>query len=80
MAMNHGVSAPPGDGVFLVKCADYKCLAVRDANGRWKSFYNDGQLPEDTETIMAIPIELILPFLPDIKRVQLCPAPSSAQK
>jgi hypothetical protein len=76
MAMNHGVTAPPGDGVFLVKCADYKCLAVRDANGRWKSFYDETQLPDDTETIMAIPIELILPFLPDIKRVQLCPAPS----
>ena len=79
MAMNHGVSAPPGDGVFLVKCADYKCLAVRDANGRWKSFYNDAELPDNTEVIMAVPIELILPFLPEIKRVQLCPAPSPGQ-
>lgn len=74
--MNHGVSAPPGDGVFLVKCADCKCLAVRDTNGRWKCFYDDTQLPDDTEAVLAVPVELILPFLPEIKRGQLCPAQS----
>jgi len=78
--MNHGVPTSPCDAVFLVKCADYKCLAVRDANGRWKSFYDDAELPDNTETVMVVPIELILPFLPAIKRVQLCPAPSPDQK
>ena len=80
MAMNHGVPSSPGEAVFLVKCADYKCLAVRDANGRWKSFYNDAELPDNTEVIMAVPIELILPFLSEIKRVQLCPASSPGQE
>ena len=73
MAMNHGVPSSPDDGVFLVKCADYKCLAVRNANGKWKSFYDDAELPGDAEAIIAVPLELILPFLPEIKRVQLCP-------
>ena len=78
--MNHGVSAPPGDGVFLVKCAHCKCLAVRDGSGRWKSFYDDTPLPGDTKAVIAVPVELILPFLPEIKRVQLCPAQSSGKR
>jgi hypothetical protein len=80
MAMNHGIPSSSRDGVFLVKCADCKCLAVRNANGRWKSFYNDAELPDDTEAVIAVPVELILPFLPEIKRVQLCPAQSPGQR
>jgi hypothetical protein len=80
MAMNHGIPSSSRDGVFLVKCADCKCLAVRDANGRWKSFYDDAELPDDTEATIAVPIELILPFLPRVKREQLCPAPLPARK
>lgn len=74
IAMNHGVSSPPDGGVFLVGCADCKCLAVRSPDGRWKGFYDDAELPGDTQAVMAIPIELVLPFLPDIKRARLCPA------
>ena len=55
-------------------------LAVRGANGGWKSFYDDAELPADTEAVIAVPVELILPFLPEIKRVQLCPAQSPEQK
>jgi hypothetical protein len=72
--MNHGVFPPPGDGVFLVKCADCKCLAVRGPNGRWKGFYDEAELPDGTEAVMAIPAELVLPFLPAIQRARLCPA------
>ena len=79
-AMNHGVPTPSSGGVFLVKCSDCKCLAVRGGNGRWKSFYDGSDLPDDTVAVVAVPIELILPFLPEIKRVQLCLAPSSDQK
>jgi hypothetical protein len=71
--MNHGVSPPPGGGVFLVQCADCKCLAVRGANGRWQSLYDDIELSDDTKPVMAIPVELILPFLPALKRARLCP-------
>jgi hypothetical protein len=78
--MNPGVPSPSSGGVFLVKCADCKCLAVRGANGRWKSFYDDAELPVGTEAIMAVPVELILPFLPDIKRTRLCPVQLNAQK
>jgi hypothetical protein len=78
--MNPGVRSPSSDGVFLVKCADCKCLAVRGANGRWKSFYDDAELPADTEAVIAVPVELIMPFLPAIKRARLCPVPSPAQK
>jgi hypothetical protein len=78
--MNHGVPSSSSNAVFLVKCADCKRLAVRSANGRWKSFYDDAELPDNTEAVMAVPIELILPFLPEIKRVQLCPAQSPEQK
>jgi hypothetical protein len=76
--MNHVVSCSTS-GVFLVKCADCKCLAVRGANGGWKSFYDDAELPDDTEAVIAVPVELIMPFLPEIKRARLCPVPSSAR-
>jgi len=79
ISMNHGVSSPPGGGVFLVKCADCKCLAVRGPGSRWRSFYDDMELPDGTDAVMAIPIELVLPFLPDIKRARLCPARWPAQ-
>ena len=71
--MNPGVSPPLGGGVFLVRCADCKCLAVRDDEGRWKCLYDDTELPVETEVVMAVPIELILPFVPSIKRARLCP-------
>jgi hypothetical protein len=77
--MNHGIASPLGGGVFLVQCADYQCLAVPGPNGRWKSFYDDAELPGDTEPVMPIPIELVLPFLPSIRRARLCPARLSGQ-
>jgi hypothetical protein len=78
--MSARVLLSPDSEVFLVKCADYKCLAVRGANGRWKSFYDDAELPRATEPVFAIPAELILPFLPDIQRGRLCPVPLPARK
>jgi hypothetical protein len=78
--MNHGISPPPGGGVFLVKCADCKCLAVRGPNGRWKGFYDDAELPGATEPVLPIPIELVLPFLPEIQRARLCPVRLSDQE
>jgi hypothetical protein len=80
VAMNLGVPSPSSDGVFLLKCADCKCLAVRGANGRWESFYDDTELPHAAEAIIAVPVELILPFLPDIKRARLCPVPLPARE
>ena len=70
--MNPGKQAP-GDAIFLVKCADYKCLAVRGTNGKWRSFYDDAELPEVAEVVISMPLELVLPFLPDFKRGRLCP-------
>ena len=78
--MNHGVPSPSNGSVFLVKCADCKCLAVRSSNGKWKSFYDDAELPGDAEANIAVPLELMLPFLPEIKRLQLCPTQSLKQK
>ena len=63
-SMNPGFQ-PPGDAIFLVKCADCKCLAVRGADGRWKSFYDDAELPDVIEVVIPVPFELILPFLPN---------------
>ncbi len=79
IAVNHGVSSLSGGGVFLVQCADRKCLAARGANGRWRGFYDDAELPGETEPVMAIPFELVLPFLPDIRRARLCPARLTGQ-
>ena len=70
--MNPGLQST-GDAIFLVKCADYKCLAARDANGKWRNFYRDAELPEVTKIIASVPYELVLPFLPDFKRERLCP-------
>ena len=77
--MNPGLQ-PTGAAIFLVKCADYKCLAVRAANGKWKSFYDDMELPDDTQAVMTVPLELVLPFLPDFKRERLCPIRLPAQR
>ena len=79
-AMKPGVSSRDNDAVFLVKCDDCQCLAVRGADGRLKNYYNDAELPDNTEVIMAVPIELILPFLPEFKRVRLCPVSLPAQE
>lgn len=57
----------------MVQCADCKCLAVHGANGRWKCLYDDTELSEGTKAVMAVPIELVLPFLPAMKRARLCP-------
>jgi hypothetical protein len=70
--MNPGPPSP-GSAIFLVKCADYKCLAVRDPNGDWRSFYDDAELHDVAEVIISVPLELVLPFLPDFKRERLCP-------
>ncbi len=80
MDMSDGVSLSPVNEPFLVKCAGYKCLAVRGANGRWKSFYDDAELPDAAEAMFAVPIELILPFLPAIQRGRLCPVPLPARE
>ena len=77
--MNPGSSAP-GDAIFLVKCADYKCLAIHGANGKWKSFYDDTDLLDVTEVVISVPLELILPFLPHSKRDRLCLTPVPAHK
>jgi len=77
--MNHGVSSSSATEVFLVKYADCKCLAVRGANRRWKSFYNDIELLGAVEPIASIPFELILPFLPGIKHEQLCRVPAHSK-
>jgi hypothetical protein len=78
--MNDGVFSPSSGGVFLVQCAACKCLAVHGANGRWKCLYNEAELPDDTEAILAVPIELILPFLPAMQRAQLCPVRLPGQR
>jgi len=77
--MNPGLPSS-SDAIFLVKCADYKCLAVRNANGRWNSFYDNTELPDDAEVVVSVPLELVLPFLPDFKREQLCPSRLPVQR
>jgi hypothetical protein len=76
--MNPGIEAP--NAIFLVKCADYKCLAIQDANGKWKSFHDNAQLPDVAEIVLSIPFELVRPFLPASTRQPLCPIPLPAQK
>jgi len=68
--MNPG-SQSSGEAIFLVRCADCKCLAVCGPDGRWKNFYDETQLLEVTEVILPVPLELVLPFLPDFKRERL---------
>ena len=80
MDMSDGVSSSSGSEIFLVKCAGYKCLAVRGANGGWKSFYDDAELPHAAEAIAAIPFELILPFLEGAGQERLCPIPAPARE
>jgi hypothetical protein len=77
--MNLGFQ-PPGNAIFLVKCTDHKCLAFQDADGRWKSYYDDIELPDVTEVIISVPFELVLPFLPDAKRRRLSPIPLRGQR
>jgi len=77
--MNPGFQ-PPGDAIFLVRCADYKCLAVQSADGRWKGFYDNMELSGEVEVVVPIPFELALPFLPDAKRRQLCLIPPGMQR
>ena len=77
--MNPG-SQPSGDAIFLVQCTDYKCLTVRDQNGKWKSFYDEIELPDVARVVLSVPLELVLPFLPDFKRKQLCPVRLPVQK
>jgi hypothetical protein len=67
------------NAIFLVKCADYKCLAVCDPSGKWRGYYNDEELPPDIRVIVAIPPELITPFSRGFKRKQLCPVPARTQ-
>lgn len=59
---------PTGDTIFLVQCADGKYLAIRGGDGRWKSYHDDADLPDVAAVIIPVPIELILPFLPALKR------------
>jgi hypothetical protein len=80
MDMSDGVSSSSGSEIFLVKCAGYKCLAVRGANGGWKSFYDDAELPHVAEPIAAIPFELILPFLDGAGQEQSSPVPLPARE
>jgi len=70
--MNPG-SEVSGDTIFLVRCTDFKCLAVRDANGKWRNFYDDTVVYDVQEAILAVPYELVLPFLPQTKRQRLSP-------
>ena len=80
MEMSDGISLSTGTGIFLVKCAGYKCLAVRGADGGWKSFYDDAELPRAAEAITAIPFELILPFLEGAEQERLRPIPASTRE
>lgn len=70
--MNNGCAAS-GNEIFLVRCTDCRCLAVRTADESWRSFYDGASLPDVIEPIASIPFELILPFLPGIKHERLCP-------
>jgi hypothetical protein len=67
------------DSIFLVKCADFKCLAVRGANGHWQNFQNNVELPGEVEAVLPLPVELILPFLSERKREQLLSMPIPVQ-
>ena len=78
--MNNGCLPPSGNGVFLVRCTDCKCLAVQGADRKWRSFYDDAVLSGVVEPIISIPFELVLPFLPNVKRERLRPVPACANK
>jgi len=67
------------DSIFLVKCADFKCLAVRGGDGRWKSFYDNIELTGAVEPVMSIPIELVLPFLSEHERERIFSIPVRVQ-
>ncbi len=77
--MNLGFQ-PSGDAIFLVKCTDYKCLAVPGANGQWKSYYDGRDLPDVTEVVISIPFGLILPFLLNARPYRLSPVPLRVER
>jgi hypothetical protein len=38
---------PPAAGRrYWIQCSDYRCLAVMDELGRWKSFYDGEDIPD----------------------------------
>ena len=77
--MNTGDQRQLGS-IFLVRCADFKCLAVRGADGRWKSFHDDAKMSGEVEPLVSFPVELILPFLSQRKREQLLSIPVPVQR
>jgi len=75
VAMNLASHHRPATVSFCSNAPIASAWPFAGANGRWESFYDDTELPHAAEAIIAVPVELILPFLPDIKRARLCPVP-----
>jgi hypothetical protein len=47
--MNDCLSAdqlPKIDGRYWVQCENFRCMAVFDKDGKWKSFSNGKELPD----------------------------------
>jgi TPP-dependent pyruvate/acetoin dehydrogenase alpha subunit len=46
-----GVNPAKADGPTLVQCATYRCMAERDKNGKWRSYFKKDLLPEPVTVI-----------------------------
>jgi len=46
------MTLPPIGERVVVRCADFRCLAYRDAEGKWRDARNDKELPEVLEVVM----------------------------
>jgi hypothetical protein len=43
---DRGVNPAKADGPTLVQCATYRCMALRDQSGKWRSLFKKELLPE----------------------------------
>jgi hypothetical protein len=46
-----GVNPAETYGPTLVQCSTYRCMAERDKNGKWRSYFKKDLLPEPVTVI-----------------------------
>jgi len=48
---NEAGSLPPVDEMVLVECEHFRCLAIRDKQGKWRSPFSKMELPNVVRVI-----------------------------
>ena len=51
---NQDASSPPPGGLVLVRCAGFTCLAFRDADGRWISYFDRKEVTDVREVLTSV--------------------------